>query len=259
MRRLMPAAVVLLVVVAILPAIADKAKTAYEKGQDAEARQNYEGAYEFFKQAYDLKPKDLRYRTSFERMRFKAAASVVHHGQLLRDQGKLQEALAEFQKAAQIDPSLFIAQQELKRTLQMINDATNPPPQAAGPPSSLERKIKEAPGPVELAAISSVPITIKMTEDSKVVYQTIGQIAGVNVLFDYDYTSRRIKVELNGVTLEEALEITALESKTFWRPVTSNTIFVAQDNPAKRKELEQSVLKTFYLSIYPRPPSYRMW
>jgi general secretion pathway protein D len=135
----------------------------------------------------------------------------------------------------------------------MINDATNPPPQAAGPPSSLERKIKEAPGPVELAAISSVPITIKMTEDSKVVYQTIGQIAGVNVLFDYDYTSRRIKVELNGVTLEEALEITALESKTFWRPVTSNTIFVAQDNPAKRKELEQSVLKTFYLSNISAP------
>ncbi|MGA7925563.1 MAG: cohesin domain-containing protein [Candidatus Sulfotelmatobacter sp.] len=253
MRRLMPAAVVLLVVVAILPAIADKAKSVYEKGQDAEARQNYEAAYEFFKQAYDLKPKDLRYRTSFERMRFKAAASVVHHGQLLRDQGKLQEALAEFQKAVQIDPSLFIAQQELKRTLQMINDATNPPPQAAGPPSSLERRIKDAPGPVELAPISNVPITVKLTEDSKVIYQTIGQLAGINVLFDYDYTSRRIKVELNGVTLEEALEITALESKTFWRPVTSNTIFVAQDNPAKRKELEQSVLKTFYLSNISAP------
>jgi general secretion pathway protein D len=57
-----------------------------------------------------------------------------------------------------------------------------------------------------------------------------------------------INVDLNGVTLEEALEITALESKTFWRPVTQNTIFVAQDSVAKRKELEQSVLKTFYLS-----------
>jgi general secretion pathway protein D len=253
MRRLMPAAVVLLVVVAILPAIADKAKSIFEKGQDAEARENYEAAYEFYKQAYDLKPKDLRYKASFQRMRFKAAATVVHHGILLRDQGKLQEALAEFQKAALIDPSLFSAQQEMKRTQQMIDEATNPPPQAAGPPNSLERKIKDALGPVELAPISNVPITIKMTEDSKVVYQTIGQIAGVNVLFDYDYTSRRIKVELNGVTLEEALKITALESKTFWRPVTSNTIFVAQDNPAKRKELEQSVLKTFYLSNLSAP------
>ncbi len=109
------------------------------------------------------------------------------------------------------------------------------------------------PGPMELAPISNVPITVKLTEDSKVIYQTIGQLAGINVLFDPDYTSRRIKVELNGVTLEDALEITALESKTFWRPVTANTIFVAQDNPAKRKELEQSVLKTFYLSNISQP------
>ncbi|MFY9949785.1 MAG: cohesin domain-containing protein [Candidatus Sulfotelmatobacter sp.] len=253
MKRLMPAAVALLVLVIILPAIADKAKTIYEKAQDAEARQNYEAAYDLYKQAYDLKPKDLRYRASFERMRFKAAATLVHQGQGLRDQGKLQEALADFQKAALIDPSLFIAQQELKKTLQMINDKENPPPQAAGPPGSIERKIREAGGPVELAPISNTPLTIKATDDSKVIYETIGKIAGINVLFDPDYTSRRIKVELNGVTLQDALEITALESKTFWRPVTSNTIFVAQDNPAKRKELEQSVLKTFYLQNLSQP------
>src|SRR5208283_1545662 len=102
--------------IAILPALADKAKGVYQQGQDAEARQNYEAAFGFYKQAYDLKPKDLRYRASFERMRFKAAATVVHRGQHLREDGKLQEALAEFQKAVEIDPSLFIAQQELKRT-----------------------------------------------------------------------------------------------------------------------------------------------
>jgi general secretion pathway protein D len=253
MKRLMPAAVALLVLVVILPAIADKAKTIYEKGQDAEARENYEAAYDLYKQAYDLKPKDMRYKASFQRMRFKAAATIVHQGQKLREEGKLQEALAAFQKAALIDPSLFVAQQELKRTMQMIDEANNPPPQAAGPPGSLRRKISEAGGPVELAPISVVPITVKLTEDSKVIYQTIGQLAGVNVLFDPDYTSRRIKVELNGVTLEDALQITALESKTFWRPVTGNTIFVAQDNPAKRKELEQSVLKTFYLQNLSQP------
>ena len=60
-------------------------------------------------------------------------------------------------------------------------------------------------------------------------------------------------MDLNGVTLEEALEITALESKTFWRPVTPNTIFVAADTPAKRKELEQSVIRTFYLTNLSQP------
>jgi general secretion pathway protein D len=254
MRRLMrPAVFLLLVAIVTLPAIADKAKDLYSKGQDAEARQNYEAAYDFFKQAHDLKPKDLRYRAAFDRTRFEAAASIVHRGQQLREDGKLDEAVAEFQKALAIDPSLFVAKQELNRTLKMINDQKNPPPQAVGPPASLERKVQEAAGPVELAPISNVPITVKLTDKSDTVYRTIGQLAGINVLLDPDYTPRPIKVELNGVTLEEALEITALESKTFWRPVTSNTIFVAQDTPAKRKELEQSVLKTFYLSNLSQP------
>ena len=81
----------------------------------------------------------------------------------------------------------------------------------------------------------------------------ISWLKGINVLFDPEYTSRRVKIELNGVTLEEALGIIALESKTFWRPVTPNTIFVAQDNPAKRKDLEQSVIKTFYLANLSQP------
>src|SRR6204780_3598046 len=250
MRSLKRPALVLLLVAAItLPATADKAKTLYDQGQDAEARQNYEGAYDFYKQAYDLKPKDLRFRTSLARARFEAAASVVPRGQKLREEGKLDEALATFQKAVSIDPSLFIAQQELARTQKMIDNLRNPQPPQAGPPSNLERKLREAQGPVELAPISNTPITVKMlATKSDVVYRTVGQLAGINVLLDPDYTPRVINVDLNGVTLEEALQITALESKTFWRPVTPNTIFVAQDNAAKRKELEQSVLKTFYLS-----------
>ena len=254
MTRLIRLAAVLSLVLAVtLPLAADKAKSLYLQGQDAEARQNYEAAYDFYKQAYDLKPKELRYRTTFERIRFLAAASHVHRGQLLREAGKLDEALAEFQKATQIDSSSFIANQEIRRTQQLIDEIKNPQPQSASPPGILKRRLEQAQGPVELAPISNAPITLKLTEDSKLIYETVGKLAAVNVLFDPDYTSRRIKIELNGVSLEEALEIIALESKTFWRPVTGNTIFVAADNPAKRKELEQNVIKTFYLANLSQP------
>ncbi len=249
-----PALLLLLVAVATLPAIADKAKSLYAKGEDAEARQKYVAAYEFYKQAYDLKPKDLRYRTSFERIRFEAAASIVHDGQKLRDEGKLDEAVADFRRALEIDPSLFIAKQELEHTLKMIEEQRNPTQQPAGPPAALERRVHELPGPVELAQISNVPVTLKMlATKSDVVYRTVGQLAGINVLLDPDYPPKAINVDLNGVSLEDALEITALESHTFWRPVTPNTIFVAQDNVQKRKELEQSVLKTFYLTNLSAP------
>jgi len=257
MRRLIrPVLLVLLLVCLRLPVFAggDSAKALYAKGQDAEARQNYEQAFDYFKQAYNLKPKDLRYRTAYERNRFLAASARVHRGQILRDAGKFDEAAVEFQRALETDPSSFIAQQELRRTQQMIREAQNPQPQAAAPgPTALRRRLEAAQGPVELAAISNVPITLKVTEKSNVIYETVGKLAGINVLFDPDYTPRQVRIELNGVTLEDALEIVSFETKTFWRPVTPNTIFVAQDNPAKRKELEQNVLKTFYLSNLSQP------
>src|SRR5277367_3963868 len=253
-RLLRPAAMLLLVLAVTLAIAADKAKLLYNKGKDAEARQNYEQAYDDYKQAYDLKPGDLSYRAAFERLRFLAGASHVHRGQLLREAGQLDSALAEFQKAIDIDPASAIAQQELQHTRQMIDaDKSAGPKAAVLPPSGVQRRLDEAAGPVELAAISNVPINLKITEDSKVIYETVGKLAGINVLFDPDYTSRRIKIELNNVSLEEALEIIALESKTFWRPVTPNTIFVASDNPAKRQDLEQSVIKTFYLANLSQP------
>jgi general secretion pathway protein D len=92
-----------------------------------------------------------------------------------------------------------------------------------------------------------------MTDESKVLYETIGKLANINVLFDPDYTSRRLPIKLKNVNLQEALDIIALESRTFWRPVTPNTIFVAQDTQAKRRELEQNVVKTFYLGNVSAP------
>src|SRR5262249_16384677 len=88
----------------------------------------------------------------------------------------------------------------------------------------------------------------------KLMYQTIGKLAGINVLFDPDYTPRQMPpLDLNGVTLQQALSMVALESNTFWRPVTPNTIFVAADTQTKRRQLEQNVIKTFYLSNYSQP------
>jgi len=254
MRRFTAVLMLLLMLAVSALASNDKqAKALYQKGKDAQARQDYITAYNFYHQAYELKPTDLTYRSAFEYVRFLAAASYVHQGELLVNAGKLQEALTEFEQAIAIDPSSFIAQQQANKVRQMLKQSLSPPPPQPSTESALTKRMEEATGPVELAPLSQSPITLNLTQDSKTVYESIGRLAGINVLFDPDYTSRRIHVDLNGVTLQEALEITALESKTFWRPVTPNTIFVAADTPAKRKELEQSVIRTFYLSNLSQP------
>jgi general secretion pathway protein D len=244
--------VILLALITALPAIAESASSDYSKGQKAEAKQDYETAYKYYKAAYDKEPDHVAYRSSFERTKFLAGSSHVHKGQVLRDQGKLSEALKEFQLAAMIDPSSAIAQQEIKRTERLIEKAQQPagPPTSQAPREGISESAASIAGPVQLAPISQTPLTLKLNEDSRKVYQAIGNLAGINVLFDADYTGRQIHVELNSVSLEQALQVVALQSHTFWRAVTPNTIYVAQDTQQKRNELETQVLRTFYLNNF---------
>ena len=200
MSRLTRGLALLVALVLALPAVADEAKKLYKQGKDAEVRQNYEAAYDAYRKAWELKPGDLHYRTTMERLRFLAASSHVHRGQLLREGGNLPEALAEFEKAAALDPSSFIAQQEIRHTKAMLDAQQNAPPATPPPPppvSGLSKRIQEAQGPVELAPISDQPITLKLSGDSRMIYESLGKIAGINVLFDPDYTSRRVSIELD--------------------------------------------------------------
>jgi general secretion pathway protein D len=62
-----------------------------------------------------------------------------------------------------------------------------------------------------------------------------------------------VRIELNGVTLEDALEVVSFETKTFWRPVTPNTILCARQS-CQAERAGTNVIKTFYCRIFPSPP-----
>ncbi len=101
---------------------------------------------------------------------------------------------------------------------------------------------------MKLKPVSTDPITLHLVEDTKIIYQAIGKAAGLNVIFDPDYTSRRIAVEFTNVSLDSALRILGTQAGTFYKPVTDNTIFVAQNNQQKRQQLDNVAVQTFYLS-----------
>src|SRR6202034_1849854 len=83
---------------------------------------------------------------------------------------------------------------------------------------------------------------------ARVAFETVAKLAGLSVIFDPDFTGKRITIELPGVTLEQALDSVSLASKAFWKPVTPSVIFVAPDQPQKRKDLEDEEVRTFYVS-----------
>ena len=111
----------------------DEAKSAYKKGVSAESRKQFDAAFEAFKQAYTLKPNDARYATAYLRSRAFAAAQHVANAMKLRDSLKLQEALAEFQRAAEIDNTNFVAAQGVRETSTMLKKQAEPNAAALAP------------------------------------------------------------------------------------------------------------------------------
>jgi general secretion pathway protein D len=179
--------------------------------------------------------------------RFAAGQFHLEQGEKALKTGDLQLALAEFQKAIAIDPSNGAADQELKKTMDLLAaknaEAT---PKAINPNASEESELLAA--PPQLKPFSTELINLKMTNDARVVFETIAKLAGLSVIFDPDFTSRRIAADLPNVTLEQALDAVSFESKAFWKPLTSSVIIVAPDNPQKRRDLEDEEVRTFYLS-----------
>jgi general secretion pathway protein D len=222
----------------------ESASKLYKQGQAAETAGNIELAYQLYARAFQKNPKDLRYKASYERTRFSAASIHVKQGEKLRDQGDESGALTEFMRALEIDPSNELAQQEIKAMRDKAGAQTNQETSV----SPEESQLSGIGSPIELKPLSNEPLTLHSVEDSKVIYQTVGRLAGVNVLFDPDYTSKRIQVDLTNVDLYDALRIIGTISGTFWRPITANTIFVAQNTRAKRTELEEEAVQTFYLT-----------
>ena len=229
-----------------------KGQPDYSQGKKAETLQDYDAAFVFYQKAAKADPYNANYKIKLNRVRFEASELHVKRGVELRKQGDLQGAAGEFQRAQAMDPSSPVADQELRKTVEMIAEKNR----AADAAAELPIDPNEPPlatMPPEIKPLSRGPINLKMSNDAKIVFDTIGKLAGLTVIYDPDFPARRITVELNNVTMEQALEIVSLETKAFVKPVTENIIFVIPDQPQKRRDYEEQVVKTFYLSNTVQP------
>ena len=245
MRR--PIYLSLLAFAALLLAGCPKGNQDYAAARKAESLQDYDTALVHYERALRAEPTNAEFRLRAVRMRFEAGQFHVEQGRKAVQRGELQLALAEFQKAQAIDPSSAIADQEVKRTMdQLAAQQAAQGPKTLNPNPQPDESILAA--PPELKPLSREPINLKMTNDARVVFETIAKLAGLSVIFDPDFTTRRITAELPNVTLEQALDAVSMESKSFWKPVTANILFIAPDNAQKRKDIEDEVVRTFYVS-----------
>jgi general secretion pathway protein D len=220
---------------------------AYREARKAEIHKDYDTALVNYDKALQQEPENAKYLIHEKIVRQKAALFHYQRGEALLKQNKPDEALGEFQKAVGIDPTNQAAAQELTRLMEAQASAKKARESAIK--NALEGQ-QQGPYPqeVQLKTLSQEQMHIRISADSRRVYETLGKLADLNVAFTPDFQPRPISLDLTNVKIGDALELVGFQTKSFYKAVTPNTILVVPDTPANRRDYEDEVMKTVYLS-----------
>src|SRR5437667_3058408 len=220
----------------------------FREGRRAELRKDYDTALVYFQKAVQSEPDNALFLIHEKEARLAASGFHIRQGRRLLAEGRPDEAAGEFQKAVSIEPANDAAAQELARLMSAQAVAKRAREQ------ELQKALKPveqpaAGAPVKLKPLSTEAIAhLHVTGESRKVFETLAKLGDLNVAFLEGFQSKNVSLDLTGVKLEDALHILAYQTKNFWKPVTPNTILVIPDNATNRRDYEDKILKTVYLS-----------
>ncbi len=223
---------------------------ALNRGRSAELRQDYDIAVVEYTKAVRLRPNDSDARLALERAKLRAAQDHFMRGRRLAATGKLDRALVEFELASELNPSGGDIDDELRSTRNKLRAQIAVAREGKTELQTIIERSRDLPPPgMDLPAGVKMPASLTFRDaSSRDVFMTIARFANISLIFDTAFREAPVSVDLRNASLEDALNTVAGATRTFFRVTAPKTIVVIPDTPAKRREYQEEIVRTFYLS-----------
>jgi general secretion pathway protein D len=224
--------------------------SAYRAGQQAERSEDFDRAVVEYTKAVRLKPDDRNARGALQRAQIRASQDHFFRGRRLAGSERYEEALVEYQLASELNPSDPQVDLALRDTRQRLRTKISVSRGGKTELQTLVERSRDLPPPgLDLPEDAKLPDSLVFSSaPSRAVFTAITRFAGLNVVFDPTFRDTPISVDLRNFTLADALAAVTASTRTFYRVTAQKTIAIVPDTPAKRREYEDSVVSTFYLS-----------
>jgi len=224
--------------------------SALRRGVAAERRQDYDVAVVEFNKAVRLRPDDAGARASLERAKLRASQDHFTRARRLAASGKLDLALAEYEIAAELNPASGDIDTELRSTRNKLRAKVAVAREGKTELQTIIERARDLPPPgLDLPQGIKMPASLAFRDmSSRDVFTAIARLGGIGLIFDSTFRESPLTVDLRNALLEDALNTVAGATRTFFRVTAPKTVIVIPDTPAKRREYEEEVVRTFYLS-----------
>src|SRR5207302_248235 len=226
------------------------AATASRRAREAEHQQDYDRAVVEYTKAVRLHPDDTSARAGLERAKLRAAENHFLRGRRLAATGKFDQALVEFELAAEMNPTSGDIEDELRATRNKLRAKVAVAREGKTELQTLIERARDlAPPGLDLPQNVKMPASLTFRDaSSRDVFTAIARLANISLIFDSAFRDTPMTVDLRNATLDDALNTVAGATRTFFRVTAPKTVVVIPDTPAKRREYEEEVVRTFYLS-----------
>ncbi|HZA36545.1 MAG TPA: secretin N-terminal domain-containing protein [Vicinamibacterales bacterium] len=216
----------------------------------AEQQQDYDRAVVEYTQALKERPEDKEARLALDRARVRASQHHFQRGRRLEAVGRYEEALLELQVAAELNPSNGDVEDLLRSTRLALRNKIAVSREGKTKLETLMEHARES-GPIglELPKDIKLPSSLVFRDaSSRDVLTALARFANVNITFDPAFRETPITIEVRNTTFEDALSSVTSTTRTFFRVTAPRTVTIVPDTPAKRREYEEEIVRTFYLS-----------
>ena len=226
------------------------ASSALRRGSDAEQRQDYDLAVVEYAKAVRLRPDDGNTRAALERSKLRASQDHFSRGRRLAATGKFDQALVEYEAASELNPSNGDVDEELRATRNKLRAKIAVAREGKTELQTLMDRTRDLPPPgMDLPTGVKMPASLTFRDaSSRDVFTAISRLANISLIFDSAFRDTPVTVDLRNTTLDDALSTVAGATRTFFRVTAPKTVIVVPDTPAKRREYEEEIVRTFYLS-----------
>ncbi len=218
-------------------------------GELAEQREDFDEAVVAYAQAQVADPDDKDAALALKRAKLRASAQHYAKGRRLSGAGTYEEALVEFQMALELNPANADAEAAVRETRTALR--TKMAVRKDGI-TQLESVISRAralpPQGRELPEVTLPDSLVFREAGSRDVLTSLARFAGISLVFDPQFRSVPLSIDLRGSSLPAALDAIGRATGTFWRVTAPATVTIVPDTAAKRREYEEEVIRTFYLS-----------
>jgi general secretion pathway protein D len=235
----------LLLVVVLAPVLGCATSSAFRDGEKAERIQDYDRAVLEYSRAVQQDPDNPNYARALSRARLRASTEHANMGRRLAARGLYKEALDEYRLAFDLEPD----SEELRRDIQAVRAQIEEGRRAASIEEVKARAREQSLPGLDLGPEAEQPLGLVFRGASlREAYQALTRAVGVNVVFDPDFRDQGVSLDLQDVPFDQALNALDRAGHTFHIVADARIITVIPDTQAKRREYEQQVVKTLFLS-----------